>query len=144
MKQILAAIEAEIKAEALKESIDLARLKNLATLGSHVKSMDISSLEEMPNDIREFGSMGSPRPVAMATPYVPPLERIMSEYLPQVMPLATAFSYTREISALADLAGRYTALMDKDPELAKQLREKIEEILGKEVQNEDIHTELPR
>ena len=133
MEQILVAIESEIKTEALKQDIDLSKLKSLVDLALHVKSISIESVSEIPTELGVLQPQGMAvgSPGFRAAPYTPSLERLISEIMPSIIPILEMKFQNDAISALADLTERYSVLGNKDPELAKKLREKIEKILEK-------------
>ena len=138
MEQILAAIESEIKTEVLKQDIDLPKLKSLVDLALHVKNISIESISQIPTESGALQRGVSPVRAIPYIPSVPSLERLISEIMPSLIPMLEMKFQNDAILALATLTERYSALEGKDPELAKKLRGKIEEMLEKkEVKNEN-------
>lgn len=146
MDRILLAVTTEIKEEVTKDDIDLVKLKNLVEFALYVKNMAIDSVTGISSD-PGFGVIGSMRAVPAYGP--PPMERLLGDLLPQVLPLLEAKTHQDALSNLVALASSYHNLRKEDPKLATKIRARLETALAeneekKEGTDETIHSQLSR
>lgn len=138
---ILSAIKQEIQTLMTVHSVDFVMVRKLADIATEIQASSVTSVEEI-------GS-SSIRPVAVrAQAYGPTgTERLMSEFLPQIMPLLQAKFASDSLSSLSSLLQSYTQVSNPDTpgydqELASAVKGEIERHL-KEEKHEDIHTDVP-
>ncbi len=146
MNSILVAVVSEIKSEANKEELDLVRLSNLVDLARQVQSMEVTAVSEVVSlGPRSPFSGNAARPVAMA--YGPsPMERIMQEIIPRILPLYELQLKNATRKSIGELIGDYVSLRRVDPDMAAKAKEKLEQFLTEETEkeketHEDLHTQ---
>ena len=142
MDTILVAIMAEIKGEALKEDINLARLKNLVEFALYYKSMAVDSVGDMSPSYQGNMLPVIGQPVAYAAP---PMERLLGDLFPQALSLFETNIRNDTTSNIMALANSYCDLKGKEPELAAKLKTRLDRIIAedekeKEKNNETIHS----
>ena len=142
MEKILAVIKEEIKAEAVKEDLDMGKLRNLFELGERVKSMTVNSVGEVPGLTTNSG-IGMPVQRAAYGPS--PTERMIGELMPMINTWIETQAANAARSGFNNLLAEYRMLKLTDPDLAEKLKGKILLLAenNKEETNETLHSELP-
>ena len=143
MEKILAVIKEEIKAEAVKEDLDLVKLKNLFELVDRVKSMAVNSVVEVTGLTTNSG-IGMP--IQRVAAYGPsPTERMIGELMPMINTWIETQAANAARSGFNNLLAEYRMLKLTDPDLAEKLKGKILLLAenNKEETNETLHSELP-
>ena len=138
-KAILAVIKQEIQARVADENVDFTIVKKLAEAALDFQAAAITNVEEVnsfqpvqavPHGGQAYGPGG--------------MERMISEVIPQFMPIFQQKFANDALNSLSALLETYLRLKDSDPELAAKIKDRINQALHKEVQtNEDIHTDVP-
>lgn len=141
---ILNAIKQELQTVITADpdtTVDFVMVKKLADMALDIQSSAVCSVEEMGS--QQYGG----RPIAIRAPGYGPsgTERMISELLPQFMPLLQGKFASDSLSSLSSLLETYMRLSNADTpgfdkELAAEVKIKIERTL-KEENHEDLHTD---
>lgn len=140
---ILNAIKQDLQSLLENEPVDFGTVRKLADIATEIQASAVTMVSEM----GEAGTSLSPRARPMTVPAYGPsgTERIISELLPQVLPLLQGKFASDSLSSLSSILETYTRVSNPDTpgydeELAKAVKDKIKKSL-KEEDHEDIHTD---
>jgi len=141
---ILSAIKQDLQSLLESDSVDFVAVRKLADIATEIEASSVTMVSEV-------GEMGtSPmrvRPVAVQAYGPPSTERMLSEILPQFVPLIQGKFASDSVSSLASLLKTYTQVRDPDApgydeELATAVKDRLKQLL-KEEDHENIHTDTP-
>jgi hypothetical protein len=142
-ESILETIKQEMQSAMAADPVNFPAVRKLADMALDLQASSVSSVEE----VRSSSQFGT-GPVALRAGYGPSgTERMISELLPQIMPLLERKFASDTLDNLSSLLETYMKLSNPntpghDPELAKGVKNILEKQL-KEGNHEAIHTDTP-